>query len=239
MKTYITSIVFVVCCHFCMIAQSGKNFIDQNYIEITGTAETLVTPNEIYVAIILTEKNHKKTIEEQERLLLTNLKSLGIDTDKELSVSNFQGVYTKRFLKRNEVEKVKNYQLIVHDGETLSKTYLVLDRLNITNVSIAKVSHSDLVKIRRETKIKSLVVAKEKAAAYAAAIDQEIGSALFIKELEPSSVNSYNNIRIRGMNSSNNSYRQNSVPAIENLAFQKISITATVLTKFELKIKKQ
>jgi uncharacterized protein YggE len=221
-----------------MIAQSEKNFIDQNYIEITGTAETLVTPNEIYVAITLTEKNHKKTIEEQEKLLLANLKSLGIDTDKELSVSNFQGIYTKRFLKRNEVEKVKKYQLIVHDGETLSKTFNVLDRLNITNVNVAKVSHSDLEKIRRETKIKSLVVAKEKAKEYAEAIDQEIGRALFIKELEPSSVNSYNNIAIRGINSSNRAYRQNSLPAIEYLTFKKINITATVLTKFELKTKK-
>lgn len=236
MKKYITSIVLVFCCHFFMIAQSGKNFIDQNYIEITGTAETLVTPNEIYVAITLTEKNHKKTIEEQEQLLLANLKSLGIDTDKEVSVSNFQGMYTKRFLKRNEVEKIKKYQLIVHDGETLSKTFNVLDRLNITNVNVAKVSHSDLEKIRRETKIKSLVVAKEKAKEYAAAIDQEIGRALFIKEQEPSNVN-YNNIAIRGMNSSR-SYKQNSVPAIENLTFKKISITATVLTKFELKTKK-
>jgi len=239
MKIYITSIVFIVCCHFCMIAQSGKNFIDQNYIEITGTAETLVTPNEIYVAIILTEKNHKKTIEEQERLLLANLKSLGIDTDKNLSVSNFQGIYTKRFLKRNEVEKVKKYQLMVNDGETLSKTYLLLDRLNITNVSIAKVSHSDLVKIRRETKIKSLVVAKEKAKDYAAAIDQEIGKALFIKEQEYSN-DSYNlnSVAVRGSNFSG-SYKQNSFSTMENLAFKKISITATVLTKFELKIKKQ
>ncbi|QHI38201.1 hypothetical protein IMCC3317_35880 [Kordia antarctica] len=236
MKKYIISTILIICCHFFVIAQSEKNFIDQNYIEITGTAETLVTPNEIYIAITLTEKNHKKTIEEQEQLLLANLKSLGVDTDKELSVSNFEGIYTKRFLKRNEVEKVKKYQLIVHDGKTLSKTYLVLDQLNITNVNITKVSHSDLEKIRRETKIKSLIVAKQKATEYAEAIDQEIGKALFIKEVDQ---NSYAQINVRGMNTSNAYFDNNSLSKIEDLTFQKISITATVLTKFELKTKKE
>jgi len=234
MKTYNTIILFIVCCPFFMIAQSGKNFIDQNYIEITGTAETLVIPNEIYVSITLTEKNHKKTIEEQEELLLANLKSLGIDIDKELSVSNFQGHYERRFLKRNEVEKIKKYQLIVHDGKTLSKTFMVLDRLNITNVNIKKVSHSELEKIRRETKIKSLVVAKQKAKEYAEAIDQEIGNALFIKEVDQ---NLYSNANQIGLNTSNVYFKEKS--EIENLTFQKISITATVLTKFELKTKKE
>ena len=68
MKHLTVIIAFVLCCPIYMMAQSGKNFIDQNYIEITGTAETLVVPDEIYVSIKLTEKNHRKTIEEQEQL---------------------------------------------------------------------------------------------------------------------------------------------------------------------------
>lgn len=230
-------ILFSICCSWFGTAQSGKNFIDQNYIEITGTAETLVTPDEIYVAVTLTEKNHKKTIEEQERLLVANLKSLGVDTDKDFAVSNFAGIYTKRFLKRNEVEKVKKYQLILHDGITLSKTYAVLDQLNITNVAITKVSHSEIEKIRRETKMNSLKAAKQKAKEYAAAIGQEIGKALFIQENGPND-NSYAN-NYRGFNTSNVAYNQKSSPNIDDLTFKKISITASVLTRFELKTKKE
>jgi uncharacterized protein YggE len=219
-----------------MNAQTEKNFIDQNYIEITGTAETLITPDEIYISVTLTEKNHKKTIEEQEQLLLANLKSLGIDTEKEVSVANFQGSYERRFLARNEVEKEKVYQIIVHDGATLSKTFMVLDRLNITNAKITQVSHSEIEKFRRDTKIKSLVVAKEKAKQYAEAIDQQIGNALFIQEVNQSPYSQ--NVNLRSLNTSNVVLREE-FGIIPNVTFKKISLTATVLTRFELKTKNE
>ncbi len=235
MKQLTAIFVFSICMPLFAIAQSGKNFIDQNYIEITGTAETLVIPDEIYISVTLTEKNHKKTIEEQEQLLLANLKSLGIDTEKDVSVSGFQGSYERRFLARNEVEKEKKYQILVHDGATLSKTFLVLDRLNITNANIAKVSHSKLEEFRRKTKINSLKVAKEKAKQYAEAIDQEIGKALFIKEVEQ---NRYTQSQMLSLNTSNVILDQK-LKEFENIAFQKISLTATVLTRFELKTKNE
>lgn len=232
MKHLTIGIVFLLFIPFAAKSQSQKNFIDQNYIEITGTAETLVTPDEIYVSVTLTEKNHKKTIEEQEQLLLANLKSLGIDTDKDVSVSSFQGTYERYFLQRNEVEKEKKYQVIIHDGATLSKTFMVLDSLKITNASITKVSHSEIEKFRRDTKIKSLVVAKEKAKQYAEAIDQTIGKAIFIQEVEPGSYQRVS--QYRAFNTSN-SITNTASMELKNIAFQKISLTATVLTRFELK----
>ena len=36
-----------------------KNFIDQNYIEITASAEKEVSPNEIYISITIDEKDNK------------------------------------------------------------------------------------------------------------------------------------------------------------------------------------
>ncbi|MEM6719140.1 MAG: SIMPL domain-containing protein [Bacteroidota bacterium] len=239
MKQLSIILAFVLCSPLFVIAQSGKNFIDQNYIEVTGKAELLVIPDEIYVSIKLTEKNHKKTIETQEQALIASLKSLKIDTDKDFSVSDFQGDYVRYFLKRNEVEKVKTYQLIVHDGATLSKVFLALDRLNITNANIEKVSHSEIEKLNRDVKIQSLKVAKEKATQYAQAIDQEIGKALFIQETNPNLNFASNNIRIRGQGSISNYSRRDKLPEFINLSFQKINLTATVLTRFELKTKKE
>ena len=51
-----------------------------------------------------------------------------------------------------------------------------------------------------QTKINSLKVAKEKAKQYAEAIDQEIGKALFIKEVEQSP---YTQSQMRAFNTSN------------------------------------
>ncbi len=36
-----------------------KNFIDQPYIEVAGNADTLVTPDEIYISIEISEKDTK------------------------------------------------------------------------------------------------------------------------------------------------------------------------------------
>ena len=42
-------------------AQNGeKNFIDQNYIEVTGKAELEIAPDRIYIQIRLNEKDLKK-----------------------------------------------------------------------------------------------------------------------------------------------------------------------------------
>ena len=54
-------LVFIVLTVFTLnsMAQSGaKNYIDQNYIEITGKAEMEVTPDEIYLKIIVDENEY-------------------------------------------------------------------------------------------------------------------------------------------------------------------------------------
>ncbi|MCH5690311.1 hypothetical protein LWM68_42440 [Niabella sp. W65] len=61
-----------------------KNFIDKNYIEVTGKAEMEFTPDKIFIQVLLTEKDskNKNAIPEQERQMLQKLQSLGIDTKK-------------------------------------------------------------------------------------------------------------------------------------------------------------
>ena len=117
-------------------AQNGsKNFIDQPYIEVSGHAQTEVTPDEIYVRIILNENDKKGriSIEKQENQLLTKLRKINIDIDKQLTVEDFDGYYKRKFLANNELTKIKRYQLLLYDGETLGKVYQELDAIDIIN----------------------------------------------------------------------------------------------------------
>lgn len=217
-----------------MLAQNGeKNFIDQPYIEVTGKVETEITPNEIYIKIQINENDKKGrlSVEAQENQLISTLKSLGINIEKNFSILDFDGYYQRKFLASNEVSKIKNYQLIVNDGNTLGKVYQALDRIDISNVSIIKTSHSDIESIRRDTKLKALKTAKEKANQYAKAIDQTIGKALFIKEVEFSRNNNYgsnlnisNEVIVTGYGSSK----------IQNLNIKSIIIRESVSAKFSL-----
>ncbi|WP_248724228.1 SIMPL domain-containing protein [Seonamhaeicola sp. ML3] len=214
-------------------AQSGsKNFIDQPYIELTGKAETEVTPNEIYLKIQINEndKKGKVSVEKQEAQLIKVLKSLNIDIDKNFSILDFDGYFQRKFLANNEVSKIKNYQLIVNDGKTLGKVYVALDKIDVSNISITKTSHTDMEQIRRDTKLKALKAAKEKADQYANAINQSIGNAIHIQEIN-------NTFR-------NNSMESNTLNAffkhedksyeIENLNIKSITVTASVMAKFIL-----
>lgn len=220
-------------------SQNGeKNFIDQPYIEVTGQIETEIIPNEIYLNIELDEndKKGKISIEQQENQMITILKSLNIDLDKNFSILDFNGYYKRKFLGDDKVTKKKHYELIVNDGETLGKVYQALDRIDVSNIHITKTSHSDIEKIRRDTKLKALKVAKEKANDYATVINQTIGKALFVQEQATNSLNrlngNANGIVIRGY--SNIYGSRGKQEKIQDLNIKTITIAASVKAKFSL-----
>lgn len=60
-------VLYVLCCLILWgwggMAQTGeKNFIDQNYVEVTGTAELEIVPDEIYLRIVISEKDKGKKV---------------------------------------------------------------------------------------------------------------------------------------------------------------------------------
>ena len=229
-STLITSISF---------SQIGeKNFIDQPYIEVTGTMETEIIPNEIYLNIVLNENDNKGklSVEAQENQMISALKALGIDLEKSLSILDFNGYYKRKFFADNTVTKIKTYELVVHSGEMVGNVYQAMDAINISNISITKVSHSEIEKIRRETKLKAIKAAKEKANDYAQAINQTLGKALFIQESQNSlntnlygnSLGMLNEVVVVGYGSRSKQEK------IQDLNFKTITVSATVLAKFIL-----
>lgn len=222
------------------IAQQGsKNFIDQNYIEVTGTVESQITPDEIYISITINEKDKKGklSVEAQEAKMIQQLKLAGIDTEKKLSVENFNSVFNKFFLKKDGVLKVKQYILLVNTTQELTKAFKIFDRLEISNVYIKKVDHSNMEALKLEAKVKAIKIAKKKAKAYAEAIEQTVGKALFIGEtsnyISNALAGSANGLMIRGVNSIAKGYVSKS-ELMDKITFKKITISASVEAKFEL-----
>ncbi len=215
-----------------------KNFIDINYITVSGTAEEKFEPDEIYLTINLDENDFKKgvNIEDKEIEMVNALKKLSIDTAKDLRIQSYNGDFKHFFLKKNNVVKHKKYELLVHDFNKLSAVFYELDKMNISNIYISKVSHSKIEELRFQLKAKAIKVAKKKASNYAEAIDQAIGKALHIQEGR--------------LNDFSNNYLANTVleevviiaynnkpekKVFPKLNIKKITISATVEVKFELK----
>lgn len=218
----------------------GKNFIDQNYIEVTGFAEKSITPNRIYLKILINEKDFKgKTLPEIEKTMFDKLKDLGIDVQKDLAIKDFISNFQHYWILKSNILLIKEYQLSVYDAKTAGQVFVELEKLGISNISIDRLDHSEIEKYRQEVKVESIKSAKEEAIALSSAIGQEIGRALYIIENQTKSVNMTGalqgkaaGIMIRGV-SSNTIY--GSRAAEPDVEFEKIKLEYNITVRFELK----
>jgi uncharacterized protein len=214
-----------------------KNFIDQPYIEVSGNADTLVTPNEIYFRIILSEKDTRDrvSIEELEQKMVSALKGLGLDTEKDLTTSDMTSNFKTYLLKSKDVIKTKIYTLKVTDAVTASKAFMKLEEIGISNTSIERVDHSDLINLKNKMRTKAIIDARERAFALTKPLNQSIGSAINIVDTDNNISQQLQGrlagIQIRGITSiQNDGYMD--LPKIQ---FEKIKVTAGINAKFILK----
>lgn len=161
-----------------------KNFIDQPYIEVRGEADTLITPDEIYIKISLSEKDTKNNIsvEALEKKMVDALQSLGIATQEDLTTSDMSSDFRNRLWRNKEVLKTKEYMLKVHDAATAGKVFVQLEALGISHASIDRVSHTDLDGISNLMRTAAVRDAKAKAWALAQPLGQAPGMAIHITE---------------------------------------------------------
>ena len=217
-----------------LIAQSGqKNFIDQNYIEITGNHELELTPDEIYISITINEADTKgkTSVEKLENKMIEQLENLDVNLEEDFKIKDFSSNFKNYFLRKNTVLKSKQYQLLVHSGLELGLVFQKLEAIGISNIQITKVSHSELKKYEEEVKVLALVNAKERSVNYANAIGQTSGKALFVQVYQQQSPRNYNRLNKMVMMDVAKSKEE----TVNDLEFEKIKIQATVLTRFEVK----
>jgi uncharacterized protein YggE len=211
-----------------------KNFIDQNYIEVTGKAEMDIIPNEIYVSIKLNGKDLKKTgtVEEVEKLMFGKLKSLNIDVTKNLVIKDMASNLNSHWIKASDINTTKEYLLLLTDANKVVSVFRELQSVGISDISVDRVEHSEITKYRQDVKIEAIKAAKAKAESLTSAIGQTCGRALYIQE---------QNIDIyRGRNygsglTSNVFMNVKTDDRDLDIEFQKIKLQYTVLVKFELK----
>lgn len=218
--------------------QTGdKNFIDQNYIEVTGKSEMEVSPDLIYIKILVNEKDNKnKTpLANRENTMISKLKEIGIDINKDLLIKDISSNFKYYWLTKSEILLAKEYQLLVRDGKTASKVFIELENIGISSVSIDRLDNSNIQKYRKEVKIDAIKAAKEKAESLANAIQQNIGRAIYIQELEGAPPTVSNRILIRGATSISNSLLYGSRAPEPDIDFEKIRLEYSIICRFELK----
>jgi uncharacterized protein YggE len=238
MKKQLFAILIVCLITRTLSGQTGdKNFIDQNFIEVIGKSEMEVIPDRIYIKVNLNEKDTKNkiSITELEKSMITALQAIGIDVKKDLLIKDISSNFKYYLLTKNEILLTKEYQILVKDAKTAGQLFIDLEKIGISNVSIEKLDNSNIEQFRKEVKINAIIAAKEKAEALTKAVNQNIGRALYIQELDNSSeeLRNSNSIRIRGISSG--IYGSNAPSPALDFDFEKINIQYSVLCRFELK----
>ena len=219
-----------------LLHSQEKNFIDKPYLEVQGKADTLVTPNRIYIDVLISEKDTKgkKSVEELENEMLNKLQSLGIDTEKNVTMQDMMSNYKKFFLKQTDIQKAKSYSILVYDAKATAKVFIGLEEVGISNVRIDKLEHSEESKLQLLMNTKAMENAKANAVSFTKPLGQNIGKALFVSQHKNAAYRgNANQIRIRGY-SSERKYDAQSDKYNTEIEFEKITVTSEVITRFAL-----
>lgn len=149
-----------------------------SYIQVNGRAEREIAPDEFYLQIVINERDSKGkvSVESQQRDMIAALKRLGVNVEKQLKVANL----SSEFFKKNTSVATAKYQLQLGSSAEVGKVWQALDGLGISNVSILKVSHSQIDQYKNEVRIEAMRNAKRNAATLAEAIGQTIGKCFYV-----------------------------------------------------------
>ena len=161
---------------FPALAQVQEAF--PSYIQVYGRAEKEIVPDEFYLQIVINERDSKGkiSVESQQRDMIAALKRLGVDVDKQLKVANL----SSEFFKRKTSVATAKYQLQLGSSAEVARVWQALDELGISNVSILKVSHSEIDRYREEVRVAAIRNARANAATLAEAIGQKVGRCFYI-----------------------------------------------------------
>lgn len=207
-------------------------------IEVSGSAERLITPDTFTFKITVIERMDKKeklTIEMQEASLRTELQKIGIDASKDLSVYDISSAYNPRKRVRDTMG-AKDYRLKVRDINKISPLITAIDTLNIGRLELVETEHSEITRHRRETKMDAIKAAKEKADYLLGAINERAGKPVYLKEGEEEDLRTY-----RANISSNNQSAFGAGIVLpgrtaddDSLSFTPIRLRYVIQAKFEI-----
>ncbi len=211
-------------------AQTQEAF--PSYIQVNGRAEKEIVPDEFYLSIVIAERDSKGkiSVEQQQKAMIAALKRDGIDVEKQLKVANL----SSEFFKKNTSVATAKYQLRLGSAAEVSKAWQTLDDLGISNVSIQKVSHSQLEQLKQQVRIEAMQDARSSAQMLAGAVGQSIGKCFYVYDSNNDVIPAYynNGIMMRSMKMMDTAAE--GAAEEESLDFKTIKLQYSVQAKFVL-----
>lgn len=210
-------------------------------IEVTGTAEEEVVPDELYFTISLKEyfkdeKNQKDkvAINVLERQLIAAVAKAGLPKEdlRIGGISGYRNVWPKP-KKPAQFLEGKQYVLKLANLNKVDGVLADVDPRGIENVYLSRTEYSKREQLKRDVKIKALKAAQEKAQYLAAAVNEQIADVLEIREVEEGYYAPQPMMMKANMRMAESAMAD--APADSDLEFQKIKVTYRMQAVFRLK----
>lgn len=240
----VTKTAMLLVAAFTMLtAFAQDNTIKQRTINVNGSAEMEVVPDEIYVQVDLREydkkNNGKVDIETIKNNFLNACKSIGLN-DSDLSIQGYQGWdgnywwYKKNKKQNPDLKATISYWVKLSSTKKMDELVNKLDDEATQNFFIAKVDHSKMDEFKKQLKIQAIKAAKDKAIYLAAALNENVGEAITIND--PNEVGNYPRpIYANAMMKQNMEVADQAAEPPMNVDFKKIKLQFDVNVVFALK----
>ncbi|MEQ9442248.1 MAG: SIMPL domain-containing protein [Cyclobacteriaceae bacterium] len=159
-------------------------------IEVTGSAEEEIVPDEIYFSINLKEyigdNKDKVSIDKLERELYNAVRKIGVD-EEDFRIEDIQS-YNYDWYKRNRPQREeflasKKYTIKFEKLDEINRLFAYLDAKSIQSTNIDRYDHSNMEQYEQELKIKALKNAKDKAEYLLNGIGERMGGVLEVMEI--------------------------------------------------------
>lgn len=233
---YMKRYIILILLSLPLLSFSQEGFKGEHFIEVTGTAQQEIEPNEIYMLIRLREfeENRQKiSLEKLDNDFLNALKQAGIDR-KRLELADAGSTIGKFGRKDKDAFREKTYQLKLTSAAELEKFLEKIEPVKVDMVDIVRLHHSDYEKLKLDLKIKALQAAKAKAESLVKSIGAEIGKPLMVRDWEvepyqPMMEMKTANVRMQTDMMSGAADDQNPI------AFRKIKLQSQITAQFEIK----
>ncbi len=217
-----------------LVAQPTVQSPKEKIIQVTGSAEMEVEPDEAYLSINLREYISDKTkhkLDEIDRNFRKVLDELKIDL-KHVTIESVSGYHDWDYWRNKHTDFMasKTYLVKLPDMSKYNVLMEKLDMNGIQSVYLQKTDHSKIEEYRKKVKIDALKAAKEKARLLLESIGEQLGEVIFVRENNQNYYPMYKNIANMAMDTG-----AQERGATMNAGLQKIKLRYEVEAHFKIK----
>ncbi|HEX8547833.1 MAG TPA: SIMPL domain-containing protein [Cytophagaceae bacterium] len=232
MQKAIFFLVFLISGSLCLAQTEQQNPKNIKSIEVSGSAEMEVIPDDLFFSVVLKEYMDGKNrvgIEKLEAELEKAVAQNGISKEN-LQVENVFGYQWTPNKKATDFLTSKGYVIRVSNPNKIDAVLAKVDPKGINQVYLKEYRHTKIETYKRDLKLQALKNAKEKAKYLLDGIGEQLGEALHIAESEiPYQQPMYANSRMM-MKSESDGMSNGG-----DISFQTIKLTYDIRAEFRIK----